>query len=90
MCIRIIDITTQKVARELTGFKGRILDMDFSADSRWVIATSLDSIVRTFDVPTGRLIDAFKTKSLATSLAFSPTGDFLATAHVDSVGVYLW
>jgi WD40 repeat protein len=51
---------------------------------------SLDSIIRTFDIPTGKLIDAFKPASVATSLSFSPTGDFLATAHVDSVGVYLW
>jgi len=50
----------------------------------------LDSIIRTYDVPTGRLIDAFRSSSVATSIAFSPTNDFLATAHVDSVGVYLW
>lgn len=50
----------------------------------------MDSIIRTFDLPTGRLIDAFKTPSVATSIAFSPTNDFLATAHVDSVGVFLW
>ena len=62
----------------------------FSPDSRWLIATSLDSSIRTFDVPTGRLIDIFRTASVATSVAFSPTGDFLATSHVDSVGVYLW
>jgi hypothetical protein len=52
--------------------------------------TSLDSIVRTFDIPSGRLIDAFRTATVATSISFSPTSDFLATAHVDSVGVYLW
>lgn len=62
----------------------------FSHDSRWLIATSMDSIIRTFDIPTGRLIDAFRTASVATSVSFSPTGDFLATSHVDSVGVYLW
>ena len=50
----------------------------------------MDSIIRTFDVPTGRLIDAFRTPSVATSLSFSPTNDFLATSHVDSVGVFLW
>jgi WD40 repeat protein len=62
----------------------------FSSDSRWLITTSLDSIIRTFDIPTGRLVDAFRTTSIATSLTFSPTGDFLATAHVDSLGVHLW
>jgi U3 small nucleolar RNA-associated protein 21 len=62
----------------------------FSPDARWIITTSLDSIIRTFDVPTGQLIDAFRTSSVATSISFSPTNDFLATSHVDSVGVYLW
>ncbi|RDB22141.1 U3 small nucleolar RNA-associated protein 21 [Hypsizygus marmoreus] len=90
MVVRVIDIETRRVVRELGGFRGRILDITFSPDSRWLITTSLDSIIRTFDVPTGRLIDAFRTPSVATSISFSPMNDFLATAHVDSVGVFLW
>ncbi|KAF9557999.1 Utp21-domain-containing protein [Agrocybe pediades] len=90
MVVRIIDIETRRVVRELKGFRGRILDITFSPDSRWLVATSLDSVIRTFDVPTGRLIDGFRTSSVATSISFSPTNDFLATAHVDSVGVFLW
>ncbi|KAF9227632.1 Utp21-domain-containing protein [Gyrodon lividus] len=91
MTIRVIDIETRRTVRELTcGSKGRILDIAFSPDSRWIVSSSLDSIIRTFDIPTGRLIDAFRTPSVATSIAFSPTNDFLATAHVDSVGVFLW
>ncbi|KAG8987295.1 hypothetical protein FRB90_003486 [Tulasnella sp. 427] len=88
--VRLIDVETQRVVREMTGFNGRILDIAFSPDSRWLITTSLDSTIRTYDIPTGRLIDGFKTPSVATSVSFSPTGDFLATAHVDSVGVFLW
>ncbi|GJJ12631.1 hypothetical protein Clacol_006874 [Clathrus columnatus] len=90
LMVRIVDIETRRIVRELTGFRGRILDITFSHDSRWLIVASMDSIIRTFDIPTGRLIDAFRTASIATSLSFSPTGDFLATSHVDSVGVYLW
>ncbi|KAG7092662.1 hypothetical protein E1B28_008998 [Marasmius oreades] len=90
MVVRIVDIETRKVVRELGGFRGRVLDVTFSADSRWLITTSLDSIIRTFDIPSGRLVDAFKTSSVASSVSFSPTSDFLATSHVDSVGVYLW
>uniref|UniRef100_A0A0W0EUF7 Uncharacterized protein n=1 Tax=Moniliophthora roreri TaxID=221103 RepID=A0A0W0EUF7_MONRR len=90
MIVRVIDIETKRIVRELGGFKGRVLDVTFSADSRWIITTSLDSIIRTFDIPTGRLIDAFKTSSVASSVSFSPTSDFLATSHVDSVGVCLW
>ncbi|KAF7363589.1 WD-REPEATS-REGION domain-containing protein [Mycena sanguinolenta] len=90
MIVRIVDIETRRIVRELGGFRARVLDITWSPDSRWLVTTSLDSIIRTFDVPTGRLIDAFRTSSVATSLSFSPTNDFLATAHVDSVGVYLW
>ncbi|WVO12563.1 hypothetical protein L204_100167 [Cryptococcus depauperatus] len=90
LVIRLLDIETRRVVRELQGFKGRILDVCFTPDSRWIISTSLDSIIRTFDIPTGKLIDAFRTPSVATTLTFSPTGDFLATAHTDSVGVHLW
>ncbi|CCM04722.1 uncharacterized protein FIBRA_06910 [Fibroporia radiculosa] len=90
LTIRIVDIETRSVVRELRGFRGRILDLAFSPDSRWLVTSSLDSIIRTFDIPTGRLIDAFRTSSVASTVAFSPTSDFLATAHVDSVGVYLW
>lgn len=50
----------------------------------------MDSIIRTFDIPSGLLIDAFRTASVATSVSFSPTSDFLATSHVDSIGVFLW
>ena len=37
-----------------------------------------------------RMVDIFLVESPATSLAFSPTGDFLASSHVDDLGVYLW
>lgn len=67
-----------------------MLDVAFSPDSRWLLVASLDSIIRTFDIPSGRLIDSFRTPSVATSIAFSPSNDFLATAHVDSRGIYLW
>ncbi|KAJ3812423.1 Utp21 specific WD40 associated putative domain-containing protein [Lentinula aff. lateritia] len=90
MVVRLVDIETKTVVREFGGFRGRVLDITFSPDSRWLITTSLDSLIRTFDIPTGRLIDVFRTSSVATSVSFSPTNDFIATSHVDSVGVFLW
>ncbi|KAJ1309936.1 hypothetical protein OPQ81_006695 [Rhizoctonia solani] len=90
LTVRLADIETRKIVRELKGFGARVLDVSFSYDSRWLSVTALDSTIRTFDIPTGRLIDAFKTPSVATTITWSPTGDFLASAHVDSVGVFLW
>lgn len=50
----------------------------------------MDSIVRVWDLPTGHLIDGFRTPSIITSLSFSPDGNFLATASIDSVGIGLY
>ncbi len=90
LVLRLVDIETRRIVREFVGFRGRILDACLSNDARWVVATSMDAVIRTFDIPSSRLIDAFRVASIATSVTFSPTGDFLATAHVDSVGIYLW
>lgn len=90
LVLSILDLETLRTARRFTGFRGRLLDATFSADGRWVVVCSTDSVVRTFDIATAQLIDAFRTPSMATSVTFSPLGDFLATAHVDSVGVHLW
>ncbi|MBW0470269.1 hypothetical protein O181_009984 [Austropuccinia psidii MF-1] len=88
--IRIIDIDTRRIIRHLKGFTHPISDITFTPDSRWLVACSTDSVIRTFDLPTSTLIDAFRTHSMATSITFSPTGDFLASAHTDSVGIFLW
>lgn len=37
-----------------------------------------------------RLIDCFVVEPPVTSLTMSPTDTFLATTHVDDVGIYLW
>ncbi|KDN39399.1 WD40 repeat-like protein [Tilletiaria anomala UBC 951] len=90
LTVLLVDIETRRVVREFSGFRGRVLDLCISSDARWLITTSMDSVVRTFDIPTATLVDTFKTPSVATSLSMSPSLDFLATAHVDSIGVYLW
>ncbi|CAG8441205.1 6972_t:CDS:10 [Diversispora eburnea] len=88
--IRVIDVETRKIVREFWGHRNRITDMTFSPDGRWIISSSLDATIRTWDLPTGHLIDVFEVDHIVTSLAFSPKGDFLATTHVDLVGIYLW
>lgn len=36
------------------------------------------------------LVDCFLVAMAPVAVSMSPTGDFLATAHVDSLGIYLW
>ena len=68
----------------------RITDHCFSKDGRWIIASSNDCVIRVWDLPTGHMIDAFRLPSPCQALAFSNTGEFLATALEDSVGVHIW
>ncbi|KAF7925419.1 uncharacterized protein EAE97_010500 [Botrytis byssoidea] len=90
LSIRIVDIETKKTIRELWGCQGSINDMCFSNDGRWVIAASKDCVVRVWDLPTGHLIDAMRMETQCTALAFSGTGEFLATTCTGQVGVNLW
>jgi len=50
----------------------------------------MDATIRTWDLPSGQLIDIFKVDAIATSISFSPHGDFLATSHVGLIGICLW
>lgn len=90
LCIRVLDIETKKLVRELWGCSGAIYDHCFSNDGRWIVACSMDSIVRVWDLPTGHMIDALKPETTVTNLAFSTTGEYLATAHAGNLGICLW
>ena len=90
LCLRVIDTETKKLVRELWGCLGQISDFCFSNDGRWIIAASVDSVIRVWDLPTGHLINAVRVESPCTALAFSDTGEFLATAHADSIGINIW
>jgi len=88
--IRIVDVETKKLVRELLGCNGVIEDFIFSNDGRWIIAVSSDSVLRVWDLSTGHLIEAVRFRSKITTVGFSNTGEYLATAHEDSVGVQIW
>uniref|UniRef100_A0A673L199 WD repeat-containing protein 36-like n=1 Tax=Sinocyclocheilus rhinocerous TaxID=307959 RepID=A0A673L199_9TELE len=59
-------------------------------DGRWLITASMDCTIRTWDLPSGSLVDCFLVDAAAVSLSMSPTGNFLASSHVDGLGIYLW
>ncbi|CCD27133.1 rRNA-processing protein UTP21 NDAI_0J02410 [Naumovozyma dairenensis CBS 421] len=90
LSIIVIDAMTQRVVRQLWGHSNRITSLDFSPDGRWIVSASLDSTIRTWDLPTGGCIDGIKLDNVATNLKFSPHGDMLATTHVLGNGICIW
>ncbi|ODV94460.1 hypothetical protein PACTADRAFT_51296 [Pachysolen tannophilus NRRL Y-2460] len=90
LSIVVVDVITQKPIRVFVGHTNRITSFGFSNDGRWLFSASLDSTVRTWDLPTGGCIDGFKVPSVVTNLKMSPNGEYLATSHVNSNGINLW
>ena len=50
----------------------------------------MDCCVRVWDIVTGSLVDWIKFMNAPLSLDFSPSGEFLATSHLNSKAVFLW
>ncbi|XP_034534240.1 WD repeat-containing protein 36 [Notolabrus celidotus] len=88
--LQVVDIETRRVVRKFAGHHGNINDMTFSPDGRWLVTVAMDCTIRTWDLPSGSLVDCFLVAMAPVGVSLSPTGDFLATAHVDSLGVFLW
>ncbi|RWS08175.1 WD repeat-containing protein 36-like isoform X2 [Dinothrombium tinctorium] len=89
-CISVIDLETRRVIRQLRSHESRITDMTFSADARWLIVASMECSIRTWDLSYGQLVDHFLVATPCVSVSMSPTGEYLATTHVQDLGVYLW
>eukprot|EP00049_Salpingoeca_infusionum_P000432 m.39941 g.39941 ORF g.39941 m.39941 type:complete len:966 (-) comp10369_c0_seq2:520-3417(-) len=88
--IRLFDTDVKKVVRLFSGHQGRITDMSWSPDGRWLLTAAMDMTVRVWDIPSGRMLSWFSVPSAVTSIDMSPQGDFLATTHVDELGIFLW
>ncbi|XP_054268854.1 WD repeat-containing protein 36 [Macrosteles quadrilineatus] len=88
--LSIIDFDTKTVVRRFEGHTGQVTDVTFSPDSRWVISASMDCTIRTWDIPSAQLVDCFQVDAACTSITMSPTGELLATSHVDYKGIFLW
>ncbi|KAB0802314.1 hypothetical protein PPYR_04500 [Photinus pyralis] len=88
--VLIVDTDTRAIVRQFDGHTAQVTDATFSIDSRWLITAAIDCTVRVWDVPSSQLVDQFKTESACTSLSMSPTGEALATTHVNYLGIFLW
>lgn len=88
--INILDCDTKTIIRQFVGHLGQITDACFSPNSRWLVTAAMDCTIKIWDIPSAYMIDHFRVDMACVSLTISPTGDFLATAHVNYLGIYLW
>ncbi|KAF8772052.1 WD repeat-containing protein 36-like [Argiope bruennichi] len=88
--ILLVDIESKRIIRNFADNSGNICDMAFSTDFKWLIAATSDSSIKTWDISSGKLVDWFTVSPLCVSLTMSPSGEYLATVHAGSPGIYLW
>jgi len=69
---------------------GPITDLSFSPSGRRLLTASLDNTIRVWDVPTATCVDWMRFSTAPTSVALSPTGEYMATTHANKVGIGLW
>lgn len=86
----ILDCETKSLIRKFSGHTARITDVTFSPDSRWLITASMDCSVKIWDIPSSYMVDHFRFVTPCISMSMSPIGDFLATAHVNNLGIFTW
>lgn len=89
-CIYVYDASTKKLARKFSGHAGSIADMNFDPLGRRIISASMDSTIKTWDLPSGRIIDTLLCVNAPTSVAVAPSGEYLASTHVNNLGLSLW
>jgi len=86
----VVDMHTRVIVRKFIGHTAKLNDLTFSPDSRWLITAAMDSTIKVWDIPSSYMVDHFRVQTPCISLSMSPNGDFLATAHVGLLGIYLW
>ena len=50
----------------------------------------MDCSIKTWDLPTGQLIDCFTLEAPPTSVSLSDSGEYLACSVADELGMYIW
>ncbi|KAH9417088.1 WD repeat-containing protein 36 [Dermatophagoides pteronyssinus] len=86
----IYDLDTKKKVRNFQLHRNRITDLTFDNDCRRLFVSSMDSFIYIWDMISGHLIDLLSMETPCVSLSLSTNGEFLATAHVNQLAIYLW
>eukprot|EP00177_Eucheuma_denticulatum_P002300 GFKZ01004123.1.p1 GENE.GFKZ01004123.1~~GFKZ01004123.1.p1 ORF type:complete len:988 (+),score=137.04 GFKZ01004123.1:102-3065(+) len=89
-CIYIYDGASRRLARHFAAHIAPILDFCFDPNGRRIVSASMDGTIRTWDLPSGRIIDTLHCEDTPTSVAVAPSGEYIASTHVNSLGISLW
>jgi TPR repeat protein len=88
--VRVWNLDTGELARDLPGHGGYVVAVSFSPDGKYLASGSYDATVILWDRSSGDVIRRFEPSAgKVYAIAFSPDGTVLASAHLDG-DVKLW
>lgn len=90
LVIRVFDVLVGRLVRQFRGHSDRITCLEMSADSKWVLSSSMDGTLRVWDLPSARCLQVVRLGAPITAFSLSPDTCMLATSHSNRRGIYLW
>ena len=88
--VYVWDLKTQQLVNTLEGHSGRIWNVDFSKDGRYLASASFDYSAKLWDWETGTCLHTFcGHDTWVFGMALSPDGQMLATSGMDKT-IQLW
>jgi len=89
--VYVYDKTNFKMVRKLENFfKGKINDIAFGNEGKWLCVASEDKSLKIFDLISNTLIEWIEFKSIPISLSVSPNSQYFALTFSNKKGVFIW
>ncbi|GMS95549.1 hypothetical protein PENTCL1PPCAC_17724, partial [Pristionchus entomophagus] len=90
--VTLIDSLCRRVVRSFPQPEGMgsIPTVSFTPDGRWVMVADEKGHLRVWDIASSYLVDVVKFDSPCVSVAFNPSGEFMATCHKNQRAVFIW
>jgi WD40 repeat protein len=79
--VRLYDVTTRQLVRELRGADDGVSCLAFSPDGRYLIAGGDDHALRVWDAATGELLATHELDTPIKAIRFSPDGNSIYTGN---------
>ncbi|KRY55869.1 Protein sidekick -like protein, partial [Trichinella britovi] len=91
LSLHLYDIYNRRTVRRFDKCHGnRITDLGFGPGGQWLISSSLDCTIKVWDLASACLVDVLTFDDACRSFSISPNGQYMATAHCEQRGIYLW
>lgn len=88
--IELFDISTLRKGRGFVGHTARVTDFCFTVNNKNLISAGMDRTLKVWDIIYSSIISNFILKEPIVSVDIDPSGEFIATAFLNSKEIHLW